>query len=211
MSVFFHEIGHSLTAWFYGYPSIPTFDFKHGGGLAPFWGDGSFLIVLCVAALLGYGIYLLQGWLVMQIVLGVLIVLELTTFWNEDIRMGMIDFMGPGAVPLVAGFLLWRAVFDLAPRGSFERVLNAAFGFGMIFRVFIDSYGLLYNQVHRLLYYQQKGSHGFGDFDKIASRFYWLDFETVVLFWAGLAAVCLVFPLLMGLILNRSRNELDSF
>jgi hypothetical protein len=48
MSIFFHEIGHTVTAWFYGYPTVPMFDFEHGGGLAVWFSDSIFLIVVFI-------------------------------------------------------------------------------------------------------------------------------------------------------------------
>ena len=33
IGVFFHEIGHALFNWLYGYMAVPTFDFASGGGM----------------------------------------------------------------------------------------------------------------------------------------------------------------------------------
>src|SRR5688500_2816830 len=29
----FHELGHAVVGWLFGYPSIPAFDFVYGGGI----------------------------------------------------------------------------------------------------------------------------------------------------------------------------------
>ena len=116
--------------------------------------------------------------------------------------------MGPAFESLIAAFLLFRALFNLAPRRNFERVLNAIFGFGLIFRIFIDSYGLINNQIHRLIYYTQKGSHGFGDFDKIADRFHMLTFETVVYAWTGLTLLCLITPFILKIYVKDAEDLL---
>jgi hypothetical protein len=197
MGIFFHELGHTAFAWFYGYPTLPMFDFQHGGGLAVWFSDPQIAILGAVWLSLAYGIYHFREIRFLQILCGAFLILNLATFYNEDLRLTVIDFMGPAAQPLVAGFLLFRALFDLAPRGTFERFLNAFFGFGLILASFIDSYGLLHSSVHRLLYYQQKGSHGFGDFDKIDSRFIWIGFEDIVYALIAMTTLCLIVPFIL--------------
>ena len=34
LTILIHELGHSFFGWIYGYPSIPSFDFTYGGGVA---------------------------------------------------------------------------------------------------------------------------------------------------------------------------------
>jgi hypothetical protein len=193
MATFFHELGHTLTAWFYGYPTLPMFDFTHGGGFSLHTGFQP-LIVGGVWALLAYGIFFWRDFRLLQILLTGLLALNLLTVWSEDMRSLMITAMGPGAEILIGTFLLVRALFDLAPRGDVERILNAVFGFGLIFAALIDSYGLLHNPVHRTLYYNQKGSHGFGDFDKIEDGLPALDFEEVIYIRIVLTLLCLALP-----------------
>lgn len=194
MNTFFHELGHTIAAWFYGYPTLPMFDFQHGGGLAVWFSDPQIAILACIWAALGYGVYHFREIKFLQILCGTLLVFNLATFYDEDLRLTVIDFMGPAAVPLIAAFMLFRALFDLAPRGWFERFLNALFGFAFIFSVWIDGYGLLYSNVHRLLYFEQKGMHGFGDFNKIDSRFILIEFEGIVYAMIALSILCLIVP-----------------
>jgi len=33
MRIFFHELGHCVTFWVFGYPAVPAFDFQYGGGM----------------------------------------------------------------------------------------------------------------------------------------------------------------------------------
>ncbi len=199
MSTFFHEIGHTLTAWFYGFPTLPMFDFEHGGGLSLFYNDGYDLIVILAAvyAALTCGMYYFKDnpW-PRNILIG-LLVFNLATMWSETIKYNMIDFMGPAAECLIGGFLIFRALFNLAPRGAVERYLNSLIGFGMLLAVFIECAGLLRHDVYRMVYYQQKGMEGFGDFDKIATRTSWLDFSDVVWAWGILGVICLIFPFIL--------------
>ncbi len=204
MSTFFHEIGHTLFAWFYGYPTLPSFDFQHGGGMAWSFGGQKLLIQLGVLAGLGYGIYFFKDRRFLQIMMVVLILLNVATAFTPFHR-NVIDFMGPALVPLIAAFFLFRALMNLAPRGAFERLLNAVFGFGMIFMVFIDFYGLSSSKAYRLVYYQQKGQHGFGDFDKIAQRISFLRFEDVVYFWIFIALFSLILPFIL-FVMSKAEN-----
>lgn len=207
MGTFFHEIGHTFFAWYYGYPTIPMFDFQHGGGLALALSGQQIGILIFVWAGFAFGIWYFRENLGMQIFLGLMLILNFVTAFNRFHTVG-IDFGGPAFEPLIAGFLLFRAIFDLAPRGIFERFLNAFFGFGLIIQVFINGYGLLKSQAFRLVYYEQKGAHGFGDFDKIATALFW-EFEEVVMVWVLLTGLCLVIPFLLTMFI--STNKIEEF
>ena len=182
MNTFFHEIGHTVFAWFYGYPALPMFDFAHGGGMSIWSADNHWIVIFGIWGALIYGIvqYDILWW---RILLGSLLVFNLATVFVDDVHMAIISFMGPGAQSLISAFFITRAIYNFAPRGTAERFLNAAIGFGMVIAIFIDSFGLLRSEIHRSLYYTQKGQHGFGDFDKIADSFYGLSFDSVVALW----------------------------
>ena len=201
MATFFHEIGHTVFMWFFGYPTIPMFDFQHGGGLALALTSQQVMILVFVWGCIVFGIWFFRDRPWLQILLGLLLVFNLTFAFSlyHDV---FLNFGGPAFESLVAAFLLFRAIYDLAPRGVFERFLNAFFGFGMIIKVYIDGYGLLNSKVWRLVYYEQKGSHGFGDFDKIADMVRFLTFEHVVLLWIALNTACLLMPFLMRLFIS---------
>jgi hypothetical protein len=207
MSTFFHELGHTVFAWFYGYFTLPMFDFKYGGGLAYMVGDQQIPLLLLLYGTIAYGIYRFKEHKALQIALGIIFIFNLGTAFNEDLRYSVIDFMGPAAEPIIAAFLLIRALFDLAPRGWFERFLNALFGFAMIFHALIESYSMLNNSAYRLLYFEQKGSHGFGDFDKIGARFIFIQFDDVVYIWASLCLICLISPFIYYWYTNRSSSQ----
>ncbi len=198
MGTFFHEIGHTLCMWFYGYPTIPTFDFQHGGGMAWALSGQQIPILFVVWGALGYGLWVLKDYRYCQIGLCVLAFLNISLAFT-DLHSVASNFMGPAFECLIGAFFLYRALFNLAPRGVFERFLNGFFGFGLIGQVFINSYGLLKSDAFRLVYYEQKGSHGFGDFDKIASSLTFLNFEGTVCAWVLLNVLCLVLPFILFL------------
>lgn len=204
MATFFHEIGHTLFMWFYGYPTVPMFDFQHGGGLAYAFADQQVGILVFVWAAIICAIWYFRENTFLQILLGLLLILNWSTAFTHYHTIGM-NFGGPAFEPLIAGFLLFRAIFDLAPRGIFERFLNAFFGFGMIFQVFINAYGLIKSEAYRLVYYEQKGTHGFGDFDRIANTLPLLDFQAVVMIWVILGVICLCIPFILLMFLNTDK------
>ncbi len=196
MATFFHEIGHTVFMWFYGYPTVPVFDFKYGGGMAQALSGQQIPLLVVIWGSMGYGLWLFRETRFFQSAIIALFLLNVAMAFNHYHAV-VIDFMGPAAECIVAAFLLYRALFDVAPRGEFERFLNAFFGFGMIVQVFINGYGLMYNNAYRLLYYEQKGSHGFGDFHKIADKLTFLDFQGVVIVWLVLNLVCLILPFVL--------------
>lgn len=206
MGTFFHELGHTGFAWFYGYPTIPIFDFTHGGGFAISVSGQNYLILGAVNIGLCYLIYLLQEFRGLQIAVGAVILFNLATAFSSDLRHIVIDFMGPAAEPLVASFLLFRALFDLAPRGSGERLLNAIFGFAMIIHSLIEGFALIGNDAYRLVYFQQKGTHGFGDFDKVEESISFMSFNAVVSVWIILSLICLITPFIFYM---RSLSQKD--
>lgn len=207
MSTFFHELGHTVFAWFYGYPTLPSFDFEHGGGMAWMMSGQQIVILLCVWATMGYGIYFFREHRALQILIGLLLVFNLATAFNEDHRLTVINFMGPGFEPLTGALLLYRALANLAAPRPGERFAGALFGFGMIFRAMIDGWGLLHSGAHRLEYYNQKGSHGFGDFDKIADALPFMTFNGVVVIWLCLSVASLAGVFALWLTASRDNAE----
>ncbi len=203
MSVFFHEIGHTIFAWFYGYPAIPTFDFQHGGGMAWLLSGQQIPILVIIWIAMIYGLWAFREYILLQAIIILLALLNITLAFN-NYHTSIMNFMGPAFECLIAAFFLYRALFDLAPRGDFERFLNSFFGFAMILQVFVNSYGLLKSDAYRLVYYEQKGSHVFGDFDKVANQIPFLNFDDIVIAWASVNTACLIIPFALYAIRSRS-------
>lgn len=192
MGTFFHEIGHSLAAWYLGYPSIPTFDWTYGGGVA-FHGQQNYFIAGVVDVLLGYTAWKLwpdlKGLAVFIALLiplqWLLIILE----WDSVLHL----LMGHGAELIMASFFLLRAVMDLAPRGIIERYLNGVLGFGLVFDNILLFWGLMTDEIQQLVYAQQKGMWHMGDLSRIADQLS-MSVEGVGFFMLLLSVVCLVLP-----------------
>lgn len=199
MGTFFHEIGHTLAAWFYGYPTLPMFDFKHGGGLSIHFSNQEIMILLAVWAAIAYGFWHFREQKIILVMLALALALNLSLAFNPH-NQTLISFMGPAAECLIAGFFLFRALLNLAPRGILERFLNALFGCGLMIQVLLNGWGLLRNEAFRGIYYRQKGAHGFGDFDRIADNLIGISFNTVIWAWLLLAVICIIIPLVFYII-----------
>lgn len=167
MDIFFHETGHSLFHWFYGKPSIPTFDFQHGGGVAYGWPQQTILIIL-IHGLFLFGLLYFRHERRIQLLIGLIGFIHLATVYT-DLHQAVYLFMGHGTTIAIASFFLYRAWFDLAPRGMTERYLNGIIGFGVMFQNILLFWGLKNDEIVRTVYFQQKDGHGLGDFNKISN------------------------------------------
>ncbi len=196
MATFFHEIGHTVAAWFYGYPALPMFDFKHGGGLSIYNTEQEIMILAALWAAIVYGFWHYREKKSIVILLALALILNLSLAFSPH-NQTFISFMGPAFECLTAGFFLYRALLDLAPRGILERFLNAFFGWGLIIQVCLYGWGLLRSEAFRGVYYRQKGGHGFGDFDRVADNLSGISFNTVIWAWMILALACVVIPLIL--------------
>ena len=197
VQVFFHEIGHTVCMWFYGYPGVPTFDFKHGGGMTWMLSDIQqmpILVMIWVGLL--YLMWLSQGDIRAQLLFALFLIFNLATF-SFPVHRGLIIFMGHGLEPLVASFFLYRALFNEVKRVPLERMFNYFVGFGMFFHNFIFAAGLLKSTSYRLHYFNQKGSHGSGDFDKLAGMFYEIGFSGTVTIWVIMNIVLFILPFIL--------------
>lgn len=198
MAVFFHELGHAIAFWFYGYVTLPSFDLGHGGGMT-YTLTGQLLALHGVLYLgLVYLYFQLEGhtgWRRAIIALGVFHLATAHTVFHEV----LCTFGGHLAEILIAAFLLFRAWLNMAPRGVFERFLNAFFGLGLAIQILVGNWALLHDDVYREFYYQQKGKHGFGDLDRVADLLN-VGFSSVVIFFIGLTIlVSMIIPVLFYL------------
>lgn len=168
MLVFFHELGHAVTWWIFGYPALPTFDAEYGGGMTYHFERSVFLLcgiygvsALAVVALVA------KEYLFAAAALLVLTALHGLLVWTGgDEALGL--FMGHGAEMLVGGFCLYRGIAGMTDGDRVERWLNAVFGWFVFLRLFDVCYGLATDELAREVYEQQKGGHGFGDLSRLA-------------------------------------------
>jgi membrane-associated protease RseP (regulator of RpoE activity) len=176
MRIFFHELGHCVTFWLFGYPAVPTFDFEYGGGMTyPVIGRIWLVQGISFAGLAAGIYYLCRGdgvlfdnerrpLLVIVILLTLLIAgLAFTQGHNVAIL-----FMGYGAEVCIAVFCMARAILGLTLYGAVERYLNMTFGLYIIGLNAMILRGLMTSDIAREAYGMQKGGELQGDFDQIA-------------------------------------------
>ncbi len=170
MLVFFHELGHTATRWFFGQPAIPSFDFAFGGGLTQSYGRSWLLLGIIWLGMAGGAVWL---WREMHyralIALVVVAALHVLCIFTDGYNMVSV-FMGHGGEILVAGFCLLRAFWNTTEksRGTAERWLNMVFGLFVLGRDLIMTAGLMLNDISRSAYSMQKGGHLLGDLEKLA-------------------------------------------
>lgn len=200
-----HELGHTATAWLFGYPAIPAFDFVYGGGVSLHFDRSATLVALLV---LGWGALLVyarrQGSPILP--LAVLAVLWAVAAWTPLHELLMVA-MGHGAELVFAGLFLFRALGGderpeplpaaarrrggrlrtLAPfvswdgrgRSPVERALYAFSGGFILFHAAAFAWGLATDPVKRQLYEEAKGGGRWMDFSRLAEDFLGTDVATV--------------------------------
>lgn len=195
MITLFHEIGHAIFFWAYGYIALPVFDFMYGGGVTIPLTPRLWPVQLAVFAMLAGLMFIARRDRAHLVALGALCAFLLLTCWSEDVRMTVILFMGTGAVMATGGFLLWRALMNCA-RSGVERFLNMLFGFFMIFSEIHAFYNLLSSDLARVVYSQQKGGDHKGDLSRITQIFD-VTMNGVCVFGLVCCAVALILPFLL--------------
>lgn len=198
MGVFFHEIGHAVFGWFFGYVSMPTFDFQNGGGMA--WHlDRSWPLQIIMGLAGAYGLYRLKNsdavfffWPL--VILYLLLVAVSLTRYHE----AMILFMGHGSEAIIGGFLLSRGFLNILLTRPQERWLNVFIGAFFIFNLENFCWQLLHDAAFQAMYEAQKGSHGFGDLSRIAEfSFRWSQNGVAIFLMIYTAIMAAGIPLLL--------------
>ena len=136
----FHELGHSLFAWLFGMPSIPSiftiFGREHAAGMAVHF-ERSVAVQIMVLIACAAGCYQLYErfrpffWPALGFMI-LIVLLALTPYYEP-----VVVFMGHGSAMVMGGFFLYRAWLRMDARNGYEWWLNA----------FLACYMLLHNGV----------------------------------------------------------------
>ncbi|MEL7059382.1 MAG: hypothetical protein AAGN46_05060 [Acidobacteriota bacterium] len=175
LNVLVHEFGHSATAWALGYPSVPAFDWRYGGGVA-IHGERSMLVMFVIGALFLWRLVALAehpGPRNRLLGLGVLYVIVLMTPLDEALRLSM----GHGMELIIAGVFLFRALTGEAIIESAERPLYAMCGVFMLICNASLAWGLMHSDVARDAYGMQKGGGHVGDLSRLAKDVFYVPLE----------------------------------
>ncbi len=161
-----HELGHAVTAWAFGYPAVPAFDFTYGGGVTAIEEDQRRGIVAVV-----YGLFAWAGWRVRRhvptlLALGGLVALYSSLAFTDGSEV-LILAMGHGTELVIAGVFLYRAMSGDALLQVDERPAYAMAGFLILFHDVAFAWGLHTSEFARELYDEGKGGM-LNDFTQVA-------------------------------------------
>jgi hypothetical protein len=188
----FHELGHSLFAWLFGMPSIPSiltlFGADKAGGITLAFER---IVLLQLVSLAGLGYLCFRLWrswspFLVPVSMASLLILVLSV---TDYYMLLVSYMGHAASIFMGGFFVFRSMVNLHARHAFERWLNALFGSFLLLDNFRFSFGLVFDAFERQAYSGWVNGVGHNDFVKIAREFRWLEITHVA---AVTMLLCLV-------------------
>ena len=190
----FHEIGHTIFSWAFGYPALPSFDLEHGGGMSYYF-DRQWILQILGFSAASYSCYRLYDDIdrrpaYMAAGLCVLYILAALTEFHHVI----IGFMGHGFAILTGSFFLLRAFMSWTERRPGEKWISACLGYFILFANTKLSWKLIFDIYYQEEYWNQKGQHGFGDFSKIADYFWFKNEEPVAWFCLALCILFLILP-----------------
>lgn len=190
-TVLVHEMGHALTGWIYGYPSLPAFDFVYGGGVTSHIDRALLLAAGAQTALLWLAWIFRRNAPSLVMTLGVAALYGLTA-WTP-LHEPVITAMGHGTELIIAGVFLHRALSGRACHHGAERV---AYGFLGCF-VTLDNlrfaHRLVTSSFHREMYEQAKGGGHWMDFSVLAEQHLRVPLERVA---ETFFCLCLLAPAL---------------
>lgn len=166
LNILVHELGHTLTAWSLGFPALPSFDFRYGGGVTHIGGRSTALTFFL------YGLFAFLLWrqrsqprgLALGLALLAAYSLVALTPLNELLWLAM----GHGAELLVAGLFLYRGLTGRAIKTPAERPLYVACAVFMLLINLDLAWGLITSAQDRQLYAMCKGGVIDGDLIRLA-------------------------------------------
>ncbi len=199
LTILVHEFGHFATNWIFGYPSIPAFDFLHGGGVTIHQSRHPGVMAVIYVGF-GLGVFHLRSHRkAMAALAGIAAAYSLAAFTpvHELLQLAM----GHGTELIIAGIFLHRAISGESIQIRAER---PAYAFAAIFILLYDVHfasGLLFSQERRVEYEMAKGGGSWMDFSQIAESYLGTDVRMV----AGIFLLCCALPPLACFILHRRR------
>lgn len=150
----FHELGHAVVYWAFGYVAIPAFDFLWGGGVTAAMARPGLLMLgahVALAALLYWLWTSHRAFFVPAVAFGML---YLVFFWTDG-HQTLVGLAGHLATLTLAGVFLyraWRGALGDRPLGELERALYVASGLFVYGQELAFAWGLVTSEDARLLY-----------------------------------------------------------
>lgn len=199
LSTLFHELGHTVVFWAFGYPAIPSFDFLYGGGVTMAlkrWPLFVFLIHLALVAVLVY-LWTAKRSLFWVAALSTLIYLILA--WSSA-HLTLVGIAGHLATLALTGVFCFRAVRGVVGErviSEVERGLYAALGLYAYCMEWIFSWRLVASQEARQQYLSNP--RGINDLRVVAKD---LGLSLLTTYWLYFL-VCLATPVVLFFIVRR--------
>ena len=202
--VLVHELGHTITGWLYGYPSLPAFDFMYGGGITSHQNRTMIIVVI---------VYLLLGWLLflfrrnpLSLIILIIIAVCYSLIVFTSAHQVIILFMGHGTELVFAVIFLYRALSGSAVLVPAERPLYAFLGFFILFMDVRFAHRLMTSAVYRAEYGAAKGGGDWMDFSRL-SEFFGVELTSMAAFFLFM---CIFVPITAYLIF-RCKEYIDVF
>lgn len=192
LSTLVHEMGHSFFGWIFGYPSIPAFDLRYGGGVAMELKDRSTPILVMIYMAFAYGFWHFRRNPLALIALGVFVVgYSVVAF--TGLRELLMIFMGHGTELVFAALALYRGFSGKCVAHELERLAYAVVGWFLVLHNLLFAGGLIVSEQARFWYGQAKGGGHWMDFDRIARNHLGVSLQLVALFFF---CCCLMAPVI---------------
>lgn len=190
LDVLAHELGHALASWGFGYPAVPAFDWRYGGGVT-LSSERSTPVMLICYGLFAVLLFALRAHPRARNLAGVLLVvytIAAFTPLHELIQLAM----GHVMELVIAGIFLYRAIAGRAITHAVERPLYAACAVFMMLQNAALAWGLMRSAESRELYGAAKGGGHWMDLSRIAHDYLGVGLPTVafLLFLACLVTPC---------------------
>jgi hypothetical protein len=164
----FHEFGHAVAGWLFGYASLPAFDFVYGGGITHY---GTFRLSIAVAVALGFA-YL--TWLFRENKTSMILVgscfavwlFFVTAEWRREMVMAsaghLVEF-------ILAGIFFYKALAGVGWRSpEFERPLGAFVAFFVQIHSTLFAWRLFHDSAFLAWYRKGKGGALMNDLESVA-------------------------------------------
>jgi hypothetical protein len=164
----FHEFGHAVAGWLFGYASIPAFDFVYGGGITHY---GQFRLPIALAIACGFA-YL--GWLFRENKKSLAIVVTIFAVWlfivtREWRRELVLASAGHLSEFILAGILFYKALAGVGWKSpDLERPVGAFVAFFVQIHSTLFAWRLLHDASFLAWYREGKGGALMNDLESIA-------------------------------------------
>jgi hypothetical protein len=197
-----HEMGHTFIGWIFGYPALPAFDLRYGGGVTATMPRSVLLLVVFYAVMI-FLVYTYRknrsALMFLLIFLAIHIFLSATVLHNVLFLM-----MGHGMELVIAAIFFYRALSGAAVLHAAERPLYCIISWFIVFSDLRFAYRLVTNAHMRRMYEEAKGGGHWMDFSRVAEDYLHTDLKVVAIFFF----VATLSPLVVGFLAFRYQEYL---